>query len=157
MSAAGYRIVDEPVPGGLQRIAVNPMWPLFAFMFGGALLAWSWSGVNAYALGSPTRRRELGIILLGFAGTVALVIAAGLAAKAEVITRDHLPYVILGLVVWKLGISYWLYFLQSRTFELYQYFGGAVRNGVAGVIAAYFLRSAAVSALGGSFLAMLLF
>jgi len=45
------------------------------------------------------------------------------------------------VTLWKLGISYWLYELQSRSFGLYQYFGGVVRSGLAVVVLAAFAKS----------------
>ena len=42
VAGAGDRapVADEPLPGPLQRIAVNPFWPLLAVMFGGAWVSW---------------------------------------------------------------------------------------------------------------------
>jgi hypothetical protein len=136
----GYRIVDEPQPGALQRLAVNPLWPLFGYMFGGSLLAWLWFGVNGQAVGSPTRRRELFLIAVGFAGTVVLALVLGYAVQAAWITKSDMWWGLLIITLWKLGVTYWLYALQARTFELFQYFGGQAHSGVWVVAAAYFLR-----------------
>ena len=146
----GYRIVDEPLPGRLERFAVNPLWPLLAFMFGGALIAWAWSILNAHALGSPTRRRETWIVVGGLAGIVAIAMAIAFLAVKGVVPREKVPHAMLLLVLWKLGISYWIFFLQSRTFELYQHFGGVVRNAFPVVLVAYFVRTALLKASKGA-------
>jgi hypothetical protein len=135
-----YRIVDEPQPGALQQLAVDPVWPLFAYMFGGSLLAWLWFAINGQAMGSPTRKRELLLIAIGLGGTLLLVLAVGWAFRAGWIVQRQGWIALLAVTLWKLGISYWLYSLQSRTFDLYRYFGGRAKNGIWVVIAAYFVR-----------------
>ena len=56
-----YTLADEPQPSGLQHLVVNPLWPLFGFMFGGAWLAFPWYVFNGFAMGSPTRKREAAV------------------------------------------------------------------------------------------------
>jgi hypothetical protein len=36
--ASSYRIEDEPRPGGLEHLAVGPVWPFFSLMFAGSWL-----------------------------------------------------------------------------------------------------------------------
>lgn len=137
----GYRIVDEPRPSGLARWTVQPLWPFLAVMLGGAVVAWPWFAVNAYALGSPTRVRETLWAAGGFLGNVLLTWGLFELAELTRMTPLGARYAVVGLVVWKLAISYRLYLLQGRTFSLYRYFGGTVRNGVVVVIAAFFLSA----------------
>ena len=56
---SSYRLPDEPKPGRLERLVTDPIWPLFATMLAGAWLGLPWFAFNAFALGSPTRWREL--------------------------------------------------------------------------------------------------
>jgi hypothetical protein len=137
--AGDYRILDEPRPGALARLAVNPLWPLLAVMFGGTWISWPWFVVNAFAVGSPTRWRETALAAAGFAGTAALFVGLVLLDARGVFGASGLAYAGVGLVVWKLAVSYWLYVLQGRTFALFEYFHGAARNGVLVVFAGYFL------------------
>lgn len=125
-----YRIADEPRPGGLAQLAVNPVWPLMAVMFAGPWLAWPWFFVNGLAVGSPTLRREAGVALSGFAGSVVLLLGIGLLLGTGILEAWTRDYLLLGLTVWKLGVSYWLYALQGRSFGLYEYYGGEVKNGM---------------------------
>jgi hypothetical protein len=148
----GYRIADEPLPSRLERFAVNPIWPLFAFMFGGALIGWAWTVLNGFALGSPTRRREAGVVAGGLLGIVVITLVIGYLAGTGVLPREKIPHALLVVVLWKLAISYWLFFMQSRTFELFQHFGGSVRNAFPIVVVAYFLRGALVAAAKGNVL-----
>lgn len=149
---AGYRILDEPRPGALANLAVNPLWPLLAVMFGGTWLSWTWFAVNAFAVGSPTRWRELGLSVGGFVGTTGLVLALLVLADQGIVEGVGIAYALVALVVWKLLVSYWLYALQSRTFALFEYFEGTAKNGLAVVFIGYFLGRrllSGVASLGG--------
>lgn len=136
-----YRIADEPRPGTLTHLAVHPVWPLFGVMFGGAALSWTWFIVNGAAIGSPTRRQEIGWAIGGMAGTTALILVISYLASQELLGRLGLPYSQVGLTVWKLAVSYWLFTLQSRSFHLYEHFGGPVRNGMIIVALGFFLTT----------------
>ena len=135
-----YRIADEPRPGALGHMVVNPVWPLFAVMFGGVWCAWPWFVLNGFALGSPTRVREAIVAAGGLLGVAALLILIFLAHGAGIIPETKLKYAFVLVIVAKLAISYWLYELQARSFGLYEYFGGQVKNGLLIVIAAAFLK-----------------
>lgn len=138
-AGGGYHIVDEPRPGALARLAVNPLWPLLSVMFGGAWVSWSWFVVNSFAIGSPTRWREAALALGGFAGTAALFVGLVTLEVNGAIGGVAISYAVVALVVWKLAVSYWLYVLQGRTFGLFEYFHGATKNGLLVVFAGYFL------------------
>lgn len=139
MTTTTYRLADEPSLQGLVRWAVDPLWPFFAIMFGGAFVSWPWFLVNAFAVGSPTRRREAITVAIGFLGSfVALAVLFKLDGLGLISARV-VPYALLPILVWKLAITYWLYTLQARTFELFRHFGGSVRNGLPVLIAGFFL------------------
>ncbi len=144
-----YRITDEPRPGALSHLAVNPVWPLFGVMFGGAALSWIWFVVNGTAIGSPTRRQEIGWAIGGMAGSLTLIFLIFSLASQEFLGRLWVPYSLVGLTVWKLAVSYWLFTLQSRSFHLYEHFGGQVRNGAVVVFAGYLLTSRLYPSLPG--------
>jgi len=153
--AQGYRIGDEPLPGPLQHLAVNPVWPLLAVMFGGVWLSWPWFVLNGFAIGSPTRRRELGLALLGLAVCIALVAVVVYLVGRDLIEWADARYLLVGVTAWKLAVCYWLYTLQSRCYGLYEYFGGKVRSGLYVVLAALFLAPALMRPMPG-FLRMVL-
>jgi hypothetical protein len=140
MRESGYQIVDEPRPGPMARVTVDPLWPLLGFMLGGVWLGWVWFAVNGHAMGSPTRRREVLLVVAGIAGVVALAALVAWAVHAGVLPQKQLWAGLLLITLWKLGVSYWLFALQRRTFDLYRYFGGAAANGIWVVAAGYFLR-----------------
>ncbi len=123
-----YRIADEPVPGRLAGIVVNPFWPLLAGMLAGFWLAFPWFVLNGLAMGSASRRREIAWVVVGLAlsaaGGGALLWAAGADAP-----RALVRYGAVGLVAWRIGVAYAVYALQSPSFELHEHFGGPVRNG----------------------------
>lgn len=134
MAHSGYHIADEPRPSRLAQLAVHPMWPLFGHMFGGALLAWPWFAVNGMVVGSPTRWRELIVAGGGFLFSALAGFGVLSLADQQRIPAGALPYCVIALTVFKIGISYYLFILQDRSFELYVYFGGAVKNGLPFVI-----------------------
>jgi hypothetical protein len=146
-ATATYRIGDEPLPGPLQHLVVNPVWPLLAVMLGGVWLSWPWFVLNGFAVGSPTRRRELAVAVAGLAVSVLLVAIVVYLVGAGILGRADARYALVGVTAWKLAVCYWLYTLQTRSFGLYQYFGGKVRNGLWVVLAALFLAAAVLGRL----------
>jgi hypothetical protein len=140
--ANSYAIADEPQPGSLAQYAVNPFWPLVAFMFAGVWASWTWFLFNGYVVGSPTFRKECRMVLMGLCGTLVFffggsaVIGSLVDSAADV--KKYSPYLLSILLLWKLWISYLLMHEQGRTFEIFEHYGGKVRNGVFAVIAAAF-------------------
>ena len=135
--AQAYQIVDEPRPGALGSVVVQPFWPLLGIMFGGSWLSWPWFAINAFAVGSPTRAQELALAIGGFVGNFVITVIIGTLQITEAVPDWFGPYLILVHIVWKLGVSYWLFALQSRTFGIYEYYGGVVRNGLPVLIGGY--------------------
>lgn len=137
--ATVYHIPDEPRPGGLAHVTVNPFWPMLCVMFVGAGMSWTWFVLNGIAMGSPTRKRELAIAVGGLIGNLVLLIGVwGTYDRLGIDGRLILPYLLLVVLVWKLGVSYVLYMLQAGSFGIYEYYGGKVQNGWIGLILAYF-------------------
>lgn len=155
MSAAAYELIDEPRPGALARLAVAPVWPLLAVMLGGAWISWPWFVLNGFAVGSPTRRRELAWAVAGLVGSLALLVFISYLLGAGAIGELGFRYLSIGIVVYKLWVSYQLYTLQSRSFSLYEHFGGETRSGVFPLIAAALSRPRLFEVLPG-FLQILL-
>jgi hypothetical protein len=131
MATGSYSIVDEPKPGGLSHLVVNPFWPLLGFMLGGTWFGWAWFVVNGMALGSATRRREIALAVGGLigAGLITVVLFASLGA-ANAQSERALRLAVLVVTVWKLAISYMLYMYQERSFSIYEYYDGTVKNGL---------------------------
>ncbi|WP_295798627.1 hypothetical protein [uncultured Microbulbifer sp.] len=140
-SATMYQIIDEPRPGALTRLAVNPFWPLLGFMFGGAFFSWVWSLINSLALGSPTRLRELFAILCGFVGYFLLLFAMSFLINLQVFEGLTHQYTRILLVGFSLIPSYYVYLRQSAAYELFEYFGGKALNGIPILLAGYFVGS----------------
>jgi hypothetical protein len=145
-----YSIPDEPRPGVLQKLVVEPMWPLLAAMMAGCWLAWPWLCFNAYAMGSPTARREVALCALGLVGNVVLG-SALLWAGSVGLVRDPLVFELLLLAVtgWRLGISYVVVELQSRTFHIYAHYDGPVRSGRVALLLGILARSFVLGLVDG--------
>ncbi|WP_190285606.1 hypothetical protein [Montanilutibacter psychrotolerans] len=127
--AAVYQLPDEPLPSGLSRWAVDPLWPLLATMLGGTVFGSAWFVFNGLALGSPTRNREWAALALSALGSCALLYLLNVADWRDWLGDPALRYAGLSIIALKLAVAYSLYFMQARCFELWEYFGGVARNG----------------------------
>jgi len=116
-----YIISDEPTPGLQQRFVVNPMLPLFYFMFGTTLVAWGWLAFNAYAMGSGKRVREWGILAFGAVMSVIITLGIFFLVTADVFPDIYDKYVVQCILLWKLAITYWVVIIQFSSFGLYEY------------------------------------
>ncbi len=119
-----YRIQDEPIGGRSGPPALDPFWLLLAMMFGGAGLGASAFTVNAWLLRGPTWTREVGIAIAILAGAPAILLGLLVLRTNGLLPGSSLQYAMLLIVAWKLGLAYWIFFLQQTSHALYQYFGG---------------------------------
>lgn len=147
--SATYRIQDEPRPGVMGHLVVNPVFPLLATMMAGVWLGLPWFVFNAFAMGSTTRRKELGLALAVVPGTLLLIVLVGGLKASGVLTERSMPYALVGVIVWKLAMGYVLFNLQQRSFALHQYYGGVVRNGALALVASFILSASVLTTLTG--------
>ena len=126
MSDRGYRIIDEPAPSALSRLAVNPFWIMLAGML---LSRWQalailWFVVNGFALNSTTKVKEIcwagGALAIALAGREPLQ-----RLLYEQIGRDALsiywPYIHIVVIALLLTAMYRLYLYQFGAYQLFQY------------------------------------
>jgi hypothetical protein len=140
-----YQIADEPHETSLAAYVVRPSAPLLAAMVAGAWLSWPWFAFNAIAMGSPTKKQEIGLCLGALAGTAALASLLIALVEGELITSRLLIRLgVLAIVAFKLTITCYISTVQNRTFHVYQYYGGAVRAAGAILSAGYLLRGLVV-------------
>lgn len=143
-----YRIADEPEPSAWRKYATSPMFPLLASMLAGQWLAWPWFILNGIAIGSPTRRKELRVVAIALAGSL-----AGAALVVVIPDENVLAWrlALLALTTWKLVCAYVLHNYQSRTWELFQHYEGdpgTARSGFVALTAgAFFIRPMLFKAL----------
>jgi ABC-type transport system involved in multi-copper enzyme maturation permease subunit len=137
-----YRILDEPMPSPLERLTVNPVWPFFSAMFAGSWLSWPWFLVNSVALGSRGRNGDIALVLGGMLATAGIVLGVASLGTAGVITTQVMPYALLAPLGMRVTLAYALYLRQARTFELFEHFGGAAKNGLPVVFAGALVRTA---------------
>jgi hypothetical protein len=145
MSAQRYQLPDEPRPGPLTQLAVDPMWPMFAFILVGAWLGYAWFALNALALGSPTRNREFGLIALGLAGSALYYFGLAGAFESGWLEPPAVKYAMLGVVAIKIACAYGLHISQTRVCELFTYFGGETKNGAVVLIIGFVMLRAPVA------------
>jgi hypothetical protein len=156
VAADRYHIVDEPLPGPLERFVTDPIWPLFGMMFGGAWLGLPWFVFNGIALGSASLRREIAWAVAALVGAAALVIGGNALVEHEVVTTSGIPYLVLLPLVWKLGVGYHLLNIQRRSFALWEHYGGQPRRAFIILLLAFFLRQRLAAALDDVFLLLVL-
>jgi hypothetical protein len=144
-----YHIRDEPTGRRSHALIVNPFWGLLALMLGGAWLSALMYATNALLLRGPTWRREITLAALMLLG--ALLIFTVLEKLAPSLPQGSLRYLVLAVTLWKLGVAYWLFFLQQNTYALYEYFGGTAaeaRRGSTGLVliaVGFLLRSKVIT------------
>ena len=128
MSGSSYRILDEPIAGGLKLPALSPFWPLLGMMFGGAWLGVSMFVFNAIALRGPTMAREIGLAAAILIGSPLILLLIGFALQQQWINEAAIRYAVLVIVAWKFSLAYWIYFSQQGAHALYEYFDRSAAN-----------------------------
>lgn len=139
-----YQIADEPQESSLSNYVVRPDAPLLAMMVCGAWLAWPWFVFNSIALGSPTKRKEIGLCVAAVAGTAVLGAILIALWKAGILRGTSLRFALLAITTWKLTLAYYVCVIQSRTFHVYEYYGGTVRQSRAVIGTGMYLRGLVV-------------
>ena len=143
-----YRLADEPALGRWRAIAVDPNWPLVGLMLAGAWLGWPWFLVNARALGSPTRRRELAWVLAGLVGSLVLgVLLLELLALGVLRGPVPLQLGLLAIATWKLIAAAAVHGLQGRPLPRCGGEGGEAQSGLGVLLVAVFVGRAIVLSL----------
>lgn len=133
-----YQIADEPHGTSLSAYVCKPDAPLLAMMVCGAWLAWPWFIFNSIAMGSPTKKREITLVLIAIAGTFVLGwLALALVGAGVIRIGTQLELGFLVVTTWKLAMAYQITTIQARTFHVYEYYGGAVRNSSAVMTVGY--------------------
>ncbi len=126
-----YKIIDEPTPSPISRLATNPMWPLLAVMLASPIFGWIWFVVNSIAIGSPTKLKEflmacVGVIFL----SVFYIYLGSLNQSGDSGISEYIDYIRLAGVIVSISISYYLFVAQQQPFGLYEYFGGTTMNAI---------------------------
>lgn len=141
-----YQIADEPIETSLRSYVVRPTVPLLAVMVAGAWMSWPWFAFNAIAMGSPTRRKEIGLCAAAFAGTGLLAVLLLELIDLGVIRPEgmSLRLAILAIIAFKLTITHYISIVQERTFHVYEYYGGPVRGPGRLLLAGWLLSSVVI-------------
>lgn len=136
MKAHLYRVPDEPTPGALAQLAVDPLWPLLATMLVGGWFGLPWLAFNAWAIGSATRISETVFCAVAYVGAIAIAVGVSALLVGDALDLNTLRYLFLASIGWKLAFAYAAMFRQQASLELFEYYGGTKRNGLPVVIIA---------------------
>jgi hypothetical protein len=124
-----YRIQDEPAASRSSVLIFNPFWPLLALMLAGAWLGVLMFAASAMCLRGQTWRREVLLAAAIPIGACILTLIVAIAGTAADLPKLAISYGLLLVTAWKLGVGYWIFFLQQNAFSLYEYFRGDVSAG----------------------------
>ena len=142
----GYQIADEPTPSdALGNFVFEPRGPLLATMMCGAWLAWPWFAINAIAMGSPTKKRELAMCGAALAGTIVLAfVVRGLVDTGVIESAFVLQLALLGISAWKVGMAYAISNVQQRAFDVYVFYGGRIQRTMLVLMLGQYLRGVVI-------------
>lgn len=146
--AETYKIIDEPAPTAISRVAVNPVWIFLASLFGGTGIGLVWFAINAFAISSASRKNELLYVLVGLSGTPLIFLILGSLLQSGWLGEGLVPYLHLLITGFQLLIIYVLHLSQHKSYELFSLYGGVGRNGLLVVIALGVLRPQIANLLG---------
>lgn len=140
-----YAIADEPHDTAWKQLVVSPIGPMLAEIVCGSWLSLPWFVVNALALGSPTKRKEIALCVLQLIVTIGLGSLLIWADDHDLIeSRTLLQLSVLSIITWKVGIAYTITRIQSRTYEVFELDGGPARSTTfvlaAGILARPFVQ-----------------
>jgi hypothetical protein len=127
MTDRAYRIIDEPAPSALSRLAVNPFWIMLAGMLLPSrwqALAVIWFVVNSFALNSTTKMKEIcwaaGALAIALAGREPLQqFLDDQIGRAALIA--YWPYIHIVVIAMLLTAMYRLYLYQYGSYQLFRY------------------------------------
>lgn len=114
----------------------------------GAGIGLFWFALNSFAIGSATKRREFAYVAVGLLGTPLIYLVMGVLWEHGVIGEALRPYLRLFVTAFQLLVVYQLHLIQQRSFQLFELFGGVVKNAVLIVVALAFLRPEVAKSLG---------
>jgi hypothetical protein len=126
MADGAYRIIDEPAPSALSRLAVNPFWIILAGMllWRWQPLALAWFVFNGFALNSPTKVKEIGwavgavLVALALRGPLPELLF-GLIGRDAFVT--YWPYLQILVIALLLVAMYRLFLYQHGAYQLFRY------------------------------------
>jgi hypothetical protein len=123
-----YTIADEPHDTAWKQLVVSPTGPMLAEIVCGSWLSLPWFVVNAIALGSPTKRKEIALCVLQLIVTIALgSLLIWLDDRDLIESRTLMQLSVLAIVAWKVWIAYAITRIQSRVYQVYELYGGPAR------------------------------
>lgn len=115
-----YRLIDEPRPNFLSKLAIPP---LLAFLAATFLQPWGYLLLvyNAVALNGPQRNLEIGLSLLPFPLFYGALVLLDNLVRADWLTVNQARYFFIVAIGIGLASAAFAFISQSRTFELRRY------------------------------------
>src|SRR5688500_9955283 len=93
-----YHLLDEPSPGRLANLVVNPFWPVLALMLTGGIIGWPWLVLNSLAIGSATKTREIALVITSIVLVVLLLVGIAVGyEQLQLFPKGAMPYLMIGL------------------------------------------------------------
>ena len=118
-----YRIADEPRPGRLNRLVLNPFIIFLLSMLLTFVVGCVWLLFNAFAMGSPYAKRNLFVVIgsvvvfvIAYFGGIAVLSASALPIET------FAPYLRLAFTVFWIVLCYYLFMSQMKVYPIFQYY-----------------------------------
>lgn len=118
-----YRIADEPRPGRLSRLVLNPFIIFLLSMLLTFVVGCAWLLFNAFAMGSPYAKRDLLVVI----GSVVVFVIAGFGgitviSSSELPMETFAPYLRLVFTGYWIVLCYYLFMSQMKVYPIFQYY-----------------------------------
>jgi hypothetical protein len=118
--ALQYRLIDEPRPSALSKLALPP---LLAFMVATFFQPWGYFLIvfNAIALNGPQRNQEIGYALAPLLVYYGALETLDRAVRSGTLTINQAHYLFVVAIGLGLASAAFAFISQARTFELRRY------------------------------------
>ena len=118
-----YRIADEPRPGRLSRLVLNPFIIFLLSMLLTFMVGCVWLLFNAFAMGSPYAKRNL-LVVIGSVVVFVIAYFGGIAvlSGSELPIETFAPYLRLAFTVFWIVLCYYLFMSQMKVYPIFQHY-----------------------------------
>lgn len=121
-----YRLVDEPRPGLLSKLALPP---LLVFILATFFQPWGYLLIvfNALALNGPRRNREIGYALAPFPIYFGSLVLLDAAVRLGLLAAPPANYLFVATIGLGLALAAFAFVSQEATFQLRRYLNQPAR------------------------------
>jgi len=127
-----YQIIDEPKPSAYEYLIVDPVVILFASILVPLFIdlpfysrfwgPFAWGILNAFLLGSPTKKKEIFIAIVGVLFLASLFIGMGVLGHSNIeLMNSLMPYFHIIIQAILFFALYLIIFYQTVPYSIHKY------------------------------------